>query len=249
VVVRRLAAAGGSFVLPSDGSAVAGVAFSPDGRRIALWSKRDFRIWDVDSRRFSLAAVGVPEEQMIRRVGFSADGRLALLECEARSDQLEKRVRLYLTADGQPVGSTIAFFAEESSPVALNAPGTLLLTVEDDHVAKIRSTFNGQCLAAWSHNGKVSEASFSRDGHRVLLSCRDGTVRKWELGFDATVPIAQRAIEFEVRSGATLTLEGDVRALSLAEWESRRRELLREEIRSGKALDYLGAVHPLSAAP
>lgn len=113
-----------------------------------------------------------------------------------------------------------------------SADGERILTSSEDGSARLWSAGNTQALVILMHRGRVSSAEFNRDETRVLTASADGTARLWDLSFDDSIPIRQRILEFEVRSGTTLAADGELRVLSVSEWEQRKAALLRSGVGS-----------------
>lgn len=84
------------------------------------------------------------------------------------------------------------------------------------------SAVDRRLLRSWVHDSGVNGAQFSRDESRVLTWSYDNTARLW----DATDPLAmlnpaERILELEVRSGATLDTQLNLRTLKFDEWQAK----------------------------
>jgi hypothetical protein len=60
-----------------------------------------------------------------------------------------------------------------------------------------------------------------------MATSEDGTARIWDISTEETVSVDESILEFEIRSATTLGPNGEVRLLTLAEWEAKRRQVTR----------------------
>ena len=103
-----------------------------------------------------------------------------------------------------------------------NRDESRVLTSSGDKTARLWDVTKSESLQTFKHNGIVSGAQFSRDESRVLTWSEDRTARLW----DATDHLAvltpeERVVELEVRSGATLNTQLNLRTLTFDEWQAR----------------------------
>jgi len=98
---------------------------------------------------------------------------------------------------------------EQSSPVAFNRDGTMLVTAGDPGVAFVWDLTTGVRLAELRGGGTVVGASFSPDDRRVTTLSDDGALRRWD------VPVARGTISVRgtpmgvVASGGSLAGAAD----------------------------------------
>ena len=88
-----------------------------------------------------------------------------------------------------------------------------------------------QCIAVFPHYSPVTSACLTQDERYVVTTSEDGVVRSWDAGFDPGLSIAERILEFEVRSATALEPDGQVRALERTEWEEKSQQLLDVELK------------------
>jgi WD40 repeat protein len=170
-----------------------GVAFSPDGTRVASASLDSWaRVWDAGTGRL-VRAVG-PHPTWVRAVAYSPDGRLLATSCD------DGRPRLWEAADGRPVrtfaGHTNAAFGGMGG-VAFSRDGSRLASAGCDWTARVWDVATGRQLRALGgFTVGVNCVAFSPDGR--LLAAGDGqTARVWDL----------------TRTPDVLTLRGDPSAV------------------------------------
>jgi WD40 repeat protein len=129
---------------------------------------------------------------------------------------------------------------------SFSADGQRILTWSIDGTVRLWSAGNSQCITVFKHGRSVTSACFDRSETRILSTSEDGTARLWDISLDDGLPIKDRILEFEVRSATALGPDGQVRVLSVAEWEHKRTELLETEIRLRRAIVPPGGTRPLT---
>jgi len=97
-----------------------------------------------------------------------------------------------------------------------------VLTWSGDKTVRLWEVSKAESLQTFKHDGYVIGAQFSRDEARVLTWSQDKTARLW----DSTDPLAaltpaERILELEVRSGATLNEQLNLRTLKFDEWQTK----------------------------
>ncbi|HEY2290720.1 MAG TPA: hypothetical protein VGM86_08465 [Thermoanaerobaculia bacterium] len=170
-----------SAFLPGHKAAVFGVAFSPDGKRLASASADNSVIlWDVDSRK----KIATLEGHMgsVYSVAFSPDGkRLA-------SASADNSVILWDVNSRNPIASLeghndpvygVAFSPDGKRLASASGDTTLILWDVDSR--KPIATLEG-------HKAAVSGVAFSPDGKRLASASSDTTVILWDV--DSRTPIA-----------------------------------------------------------
>ena len=152
---------------------VFGVAFSPDGKRLATASSdHTAKIWDADNGQELLTLRG--HEGPVFSVAFSPDGkRLAT----ASND---KTAKIWDAASGKEL---LAIRAHSSCvrSVAFSPDGKRLATASFDKTAKIWDAVSGkELLALCGHTREVFCAAFSPDGKRLATASNDATAKIWD---------------------------------------------------------------------
>lgn len=151
-----------------------GVAFSPDGTRVAsACDDNTVRIWSSETGQ----PLGEPltgHTDRVRSVVFSPDGsRLA-------TAGLDNTVRLWNAENGQPIGEPLRgqywVFSAAFSP-----DGTRIASAGADGTLQLWRTDTGQPIGKplVGHTDSVYGVAFSPDGTRIASASADGTVRVW----------------------------------------------------------------------
>ncbi|KWV34656.1 Hsp70 family protein [Micromonospora rifamycinica] len=151
---------------------VCGVAFSPDGRRVAAASRDGtVVIWTADSGR---ELVRVRHPGRINAVAFDPDGtRFAT----AGSDQ---NAVIWHADSGDPLGSLP--HPRRVQAVAFSPDGALLATGCGDGSTRIWQLSGGREQAVWFGADAVNALAFDHDGSRVAVAGYNRTASVWRVG-------------------------------------------------------------------
>ncbi|MEU9880357.1 nSTAND1 domain-containing NTPase [Streptomyces phaeochromogenes] len=150
---------------------VSAVAFSPDGRTLAISSfYNPAELWDVASgtRRATLTAQNQPAAAVV----FSPDGRTLA------TGNADDTVRLWDTATGRPRATlpgavTNVVFSPDGRTLATASDEEPTVRLWDVTTGKRRATFVG-------HANGVTSMVFSPDGRTLATGSSDKTVRLWD---------------------------------------------------------------------
>jgi Flp pilus assembly protein TadD len=151
---------------------VSGVAYSPDGQRLASWSNYEatVRIWDALSGQALLTLKG--HKGMVFSVAYSPDSR------RLASVGSDYTIRAWDAASGQQL-LTLKGWGER---VTYSPDGRRVAAVAGlDRTVRIWDAASGQeLLTLKGHTDLVSDVSYSPDGRRLASASQDGTVRIWD---------------------------------------------------------------------
>jgi WD40 repeat protein len=154
-------------------SSVLGVAYSPDGTRIATASDDNTaRIWDTTTGETLHTLTG--HNSSVRGVAYSPDGtRIA-----TASD--DNTARIWDTTTGETL-HTLTGHTSSVLGVAYSPDGTRIATASDDNTARIWDTTTGETLHTLTgHTNWVLGVAYSPDGTRIATASWDNTARIWD---------------------------------------------------------------------
>jgi serine/threonine protein kinase/WD40 repeat protein len=165
---------------PAGLSRVRALAFSPDGKTLAIARDRRLLLWDVGRRTFR---PGLPEEGLhanLLSLAYSPDGTRLAAGLEDGTfcvwDLSEDKLLHSAASEAGPV-TGLAFSPDNRTLVTLSTGAT----------AQMWSMVTGQkLLDLWGHTGRVYAAAFSRDGRRLATGGvrpdGRGELLLWEAG-------------------------------------------------------------------
>ena len=147
------------------------VAYSPDGRLLAVASSLGVYLYDAET----LEEVRFIEcDAWVASVAFSPDG------ATLASGSWDNTVRLWGVADGRLL-RTLDTDGVES--VAFSPDGATLASGSVDGTVRLWRVADGRLLRTLEgHTTEVGSVAFSPDGATLASGSRDGTVRLWGVG-------------------------------------------------------------------
>jgi WD40 repeat protein len=153
---------------------VFGVAFSPDGGRLASASKDGtVRVWETATSQHVLTLEGHTGE--VRGVAFRPDGR------QLASAGEDRTVKVWDATTGKVI-RTLQGHAGAVRGVAYSPDGRHLASASTDRTVKVWDATTGQVIRTLKgHTGAVQGVAFSPDGKHLASASSDWTVKVWDL--------------------------------------------------------------------
>ena len=157
--------------IPGHENGVWGVAYSPDGRQVALTSADLVEVWDLATRKPVLSLRG--HSGFVYAVAFSADGKYLA------SGGMDKSVKLWDRSTGREVRSLTGHegsvreleFSHDSEQIA---------SASEDKSIKLWSVGSDrERVSLYGHLHFVHAVSFSPDDHRIASGSLDQTTKIW----------------------------------------------------------------------
>lgn len=172
---------------------VTGLAFAPDGKRVASSSyDGTARIWDLTG---SKAALVLEHGGKVHAVAFSPEGE------RVATGAADGKVRLWNALGGTP--QTLEQHTEAVRSVAFLPDGRELVSASDDGSLIVWDlTRNAPRTTLKGHKSGVTSVAASRDGRRILSGGKDRTVRLWDVASGSEITDLTAAHQAAVTSVA-----------------------------------------------
>jgi WD40 repeat protein/tetratricopeptide (TPR) repeat protein len=201
-------------VLAHDG-VVTHAEFSPDGKHVLTAAvDMTLHLWDVEMAKEQFTALQFMGP--VAGLAFSLDGkRFLTVTDKAAMGATEVELRIWDSTTGEAIREHALGSDISPRPAAFSPEGTRVLTICQDHCARIWDIATGKQIGpAFSHAAELVKAGFDTDGERVLTASVDGTVRVWRA--KTGEPVTPLFKHGSVVRGASLSADGR-HALTLGE--------------------------------
>ena len=168
---------------------VGGLAFSPDGKRLAITcGDRTARVWTVET---GAEITALRHAFGVQNVEFSPDSaRLATVSADG--------ARLWDVV----AGTEIAFVADEGFDgccLAFSSDGTrLAIAIHDNRVRLFDAATAAEIAVLRGHKGEIKRTVFSANSTRLATGSSDHTVQLWDASTGEATAVL-RGHEGEVR--------------------------------------------------
>ena len=149
------------------------VAFSPDGKRLAVATGAG--IWFYDAQTYREIALLTGHTGVVRAVAFSPDGKT--LASGAR----DAAAKLWNVETGENI-ATFVRNAIGVESVAFSRNGKMLVAGTEGGPVKLWDIENGQNLATFKGEApRVFSVAFSSDGQMIASGGSDNTIKLWDV--------------------------------------------------------------------
>ena len=171
------------FAFPPNG--VIGVAFSPDGSRIAAAGAGSVaKLWDFPSARLLATLAG--HKNTLTGVAFSPDGTRVV------TTSFDGTAKLWDGHSGKLLSTIRGTSSGTLWDVAFSPDGKTLATAGDDTKVELWDAASGkQLLTLTGATRAVQNVAFSPDGTRLAAASADGSVRVYILPLNALMNVAR----------------------------------------------------------
>ncbi|WP_169977805.1 serine/threonine-protein kinase [Tautonia rosea] len=150
-----------------------GMAYSPDGRRLAAMAADDRTVLLLDATSLETIARFPGHDDWIYKIAFSPDGRL-LASCSA-----DRTVRLW-QVDGSG-SQVLRGHSDEVQSLAFHPDGSRIASGGEDRTVWLWDLPRGEAVARLQgHTSFVWSLAFSPDGVTLASSSGDATIRLWD---------------------------------------------------------------------
>lgn len=181
---------------------VAGVTFSPDGKRVASCGADEIQVWESDTGKVVGTLKGHKKD--VTGLAFAHKNPNLLLSCGD-----DKRVMLWDVAAGKPTftsdeldtrAEAVAFSPDDSQAAVVDGGGKLVVFVLDKD--KVKLGFGGQASDARGLNA----VTFASDGVTLFVGGMDSKVKQISGPRGAEAAIGNTVRRFEGHGGSVVGL-------------------------------------------
>ncbi|HZP82351.1 MAG TPA: c-type cytochrome domain-containing protein, partial [Chthonomonadaceae bacterium] len=158
--------------------AITALAFSLDGKRLAVGGYRAVTLWDTAKGQPEKCLVGLPGP--VQSLAFRPDG--AQLAVAGGAPGVAGEVRVYDTKTWALVGKPLGGHTDVVYSVAWSPDGTRLATASQDKTARLWEWPSGKELQVFrDHSDAVTRVCFAPDGKSVYTASQDHNVRRFDV--------------------------------------------------------------------
>jgi WD40 repeat protein len=173
-------------ILPAHSRAVAEVAFSPDGRRLAsISTDSTVALWNAGTRVPTLITRMRHNENRrpVLSVAFSPDGRVLA------TGDIDNTIRLWRADDGRPTG-TLRGHRNAIGSLAFSPDGRVLASVSKDRTLRLWNVATAKEIRSLrGHGNNIRAVAFSPDGRTLATGSDDTTIRLWTVATGQPGPV------------------------------------------------------------
>lgn len=221
---------------------IAAVAFSPDGKSLAVAGYGEVLLWDLDKGQLAKRLGGGKLGDAVGAVAFLPDGKSLAV---GGGTPYKNGAVSILNVDTGNVTTTLDEPEEVVYCLALSPDGKMLAAGGADHRAHVWSVADNKLLTTIDvHNGWVLDVAFSPDGTMLVTAGADRTAIVWKVDDWSRV---QTFDQDEAIQGAAFAADNKLLALAVggpSGWSIRERRI--DNVRYTRSWWYRGGM-PLDA--
>ncbi|KAG8721356.1 hypothetical protein FRC09_008018 [Ceratobasidium sp. 395] len=153
---------------------VCGIAFSPDGRRIASACRDGVaRVWDAETGSAVMSLEG--HTSVVLSIAYSSDGRYIA------SGSQDRTVRIWDSHTGSEVCELLNGHSDSIRCVSFSPAGKHLASASSDQTARVWDIETGTSIFQLDgHLASVNSVTFSLNGRYIASGCADGVTMIWD---------------------------------------------------------------------
>jgi WD40 repeat protein len=154
---------------------VAGLAFSPDGQRLASTQPKRVRLWDVATSREIIPPLPLATISVAPSVAFSPNGRLL-----AAGEYAHEPLIIWDVATGEPIHKLPNTWVVWG--VAFDPDSKWIASANNDGTVRVRDVATGEEVVRTPlrHGAGARTVAFSADGRWLASGSADQTVKVWD---------------------------------------------------------------------
>jgi WD40 repeat protein len=174
------------------------VAFSPDGKTLAMGGFNKITLWDVKTGRNVAMFGGIWQ---VNSVAFSPDGKtlaagdgdktIKLWDmANAKPPATLSGVLVHLVLGTQSVKPTATLSGHQANafPVVYSPDGKTLASGSEDCTVKLWNVTSGRCTATLTgHNKGIYALAFAPNGRTLASGSLDGTIKLWDIASEKSI--------------------------------------------------------------
>jgi WD40 repeat protein/serine/threonine protein kinase len=201
---------------------IRGVAFSPDGSRIAV-ANADKLAWVVGTGVGDEPRKLAGHHGSVTTVAFSHDGKGK----KVATGSWDKTVVVWDADTGSPVSKPMRHRGPFWYAVAFSTDGQTLVAGCDDHTARIWDIETARPIGPMlPHDAALRTAAFTENDSQIITGTSAGTTYNWEVSRSPMEGDVERIeLWLQVSTGMELDADGEVHPLDPESWQQRRKRL------------------------
>jgi WD40 repeat protein/serine/threonine protein kinase len=207
-------------VLAISNAPVRGLAFSPDGSRIAVGAA-DKLAWVLGTHDSSVTRKLAGHHGSVMTVAFSPDGR------RVATGSFDNTVIVWDAETGLPISKPMRHRGPFWYAVAFSKDGRTVVTGCDDATARIWDIATARPIGPMlSHDAALRTAVFAENDRQIITGTSIGTTYIWNISRAPLESDVERImLSLQVSTGMELGADGEIRPLGPEIWRQRSKRL------------------------